>query len=174
VRKPAAAILTAALLGSAAPLGAITLVERGASFQKQVTFTQAVLCDGSVRLAPGTYKVQIASLGDGSVRASFFDSIGRKAGEANGIIIVNGRSAGEAKVAPGGAAAKQNPGPPDHQATFSSLGFHANSPATFRMEGSQVKLVVGGEGANQILIGLLLPAVNRGDVKLVPAVQKVR
>lgn len=173
MRKFAAATLTTALLVSTAPLGAFTLVERGASFQKQVTFTQAVLCDGSVRLAPGTYKVQIASMGDGSVRASFFDSIGRKAGEANGIIIVNSRPAGETKAAPGGPNAKNNPGPPERPATFPALGFHANSPATFRMEGSQLKLVVSGEGSNQILIGLLLPAVNQGSVKLVPAVQKV-
>ncbi len=155
-----AVALVAAFLSSASPLAAITMVERNATLETHVTLQQAALCDGSVRLAPGTYRVVVVSMGDGSVRASFFDRTGRKNGEANGIVIVNSRPAGGSKVAPGGA-------------TFPALGLDANSPVSFRTEGSQLKLALGGQGRNQILIGLLLPAINKGNVQI-QGVEKAR
>ena len=149
-----------------APLAATHIpenqVRQGDTFTTRVVFTpqQPAAFTGGVRIAPGTYDVHIVSMGDGSVRASFFDKTGRKKGEANGIMIVNGR--------PAGANAIVSPGPPGRQTTLSSLGFQANSSASFRTEGSQLKLAIGGQGQNQILIGLLLPAVQSS------AVQKAR
>ncbi len=105
----------------------------------QVTFTQPVLADGSVRLAPGVYDVHLTTSTDGSVHAAFFQR-GVKRGEARGIIAV--RKAGGEKTQ-----------------TFKSLGFSPTSPSTFRPQGQKVSLEIGAPGANQVLIGLLLPAV---------------
>jgi hypothetical protein len=90
--------MVAAFLVIASPLGAFTLIEsntnqkvlvaRGDSFRVHVQLGQAALGDGSVKLQPGAYNVEIVSMGDGSVRASFFDQTGRKAGEAHGIIAI--------------------------------------------------------------------------------------
>jgi hypothetical protein len=166
------AFLAVAVLAATLPAAAFSMIERGSGFDRNVTFKQVALGDGSVRFEKGTYRVHIQAtgMGDGSVLASFFDKTGRKAGEAHGIIAVLG-SAGETKVVPGGANATSNPGPPGRQATFLSLGFHANSPASFRTEGSQLKLVIDGEGQNQILIGLLLPAVQKAREAAVPPAQ---
>jgi hypothetical protein len=157
-----------------APLAATHIpenqVRQGDTFTTRVVFTpqQPAAFTGGVRIAPGTYDVHIVSMGDGSVRASFFDKTGRKKGEANGIIGIL-RPAGESKAVPGvDTRGTVTPGPPNRQATFSSLGFQANSSATFRTEGSQLKLAIGNQGQNQILIGLLLPAIQPS------AVQKAR
>jgi hypothetical protein len=169
----------AAFLVMASPLGAFTLIEsvgsqqkvhvaQGATFRTSINFTRAALCDGSVKLQPGQYSVEIFSMGDGSVRASFFDKTGRKAGEAHGLIIV---------VTPAGAAAPpttavpavQTPGANSHKIlaptpvpsalNFTTLGFNASSRSSFSQQGLKLNLEINGDQNHKILIGLLLPAV---------------
>jgi hypothetical protein len=169
MRKPLA-FATAALLASAAPLSVAATIERGSSFATHVTLQQAALCDGSVKLAPGAYKVQIASLGDGSVRASFFDNAGRKAGEARGIIAV--LKQGPATLQPGAANSVQkvqpsgevklDKSPEAHAPNFANAGFGPGSTSSFKSEGQSLKLeIVSADGSRSILIGLLLPAVQK-------------
>lgn len=156
MKKPLVTILTAALLASTAPLAAFTLVERGSTFDIHVNLQHAALCDGSVRLEPGTYKLQVTSTGELNVHGSFFDKTGRKAGEANGIIAVLRQSAAsEQKVQPAGpgAAAALN---------FTKLGFGPNSKVNFKTEGQKLTLeITSHDGSHSILIGLLLPAVQK-------------
>src|SRR5260370_32510220 len=172
----------AAFLAMASPLGAFTLIEsvgnqqkvrvaQGATFRTSINFTRVALCDGSVKLQPGLYSVEIFSMGDGSVRASFFDRTGRKAGEAHGLIIV---------VTPAGVAAPpttnlpavQSPGANAHKIApapvssireaalnFTTLGFQPNSRSSFSQQGLKLNLEINGDGNHKILIGLLLPAV---------------
>jgi hypothetical protein len=187
--RKAAALFVATLLASAAPLAAFTLVERGATFSTHVTLQQAALCDGSVKLAPGTYKLDVASMGDGSVRASFFDSTGRKAGEARGIIaVLKGGTSAPAGAAPAGAANSTQKIQPagelkiQGQATeamslnFTKLGFSENSRKAFRTEGQSLKLeVFSTDGGHSILIGLLLPAVQKArEAAAPPSAQKIQ
>jgi hypothetical protein len=174
MRKPVA-LVVAVLFATASPLAAFTMVERGASFSTHVKLQQAALCDGSVKLAPGTYKVEIASMGDGSVHASFFDSTGRKAGEARGIIAVLRQASAPApgtlqpgaansvqKVQPTGEVKLDNTGGQAASLNFTKLGFGANSKSTFKTEGQSLKLdIVSSDGSHSILIGLLLPAVQK-------------
>jgi hypothetical protein len=146
-----------AILVASAPLGAFTLIElqekkvpvvRGDKLRTHVRLSQAALCDGSVKLKPGEYDVEVLSMGDGSVRASFFDKNGRKAGEANGIIAVlkQGQAAlKQGEAAPpagtnlpavqsqGNAAHKVAPSSPSGQAAinFSKLGLGPSSRASF-------------------------------------------
>jgi len=177
-----------AILLAAAPLGAFTLIElqekkvpvaRGDSFRTHVRLTQVALGDGSVKFKPGEYDVQILSLGDGSVRASFFDKSGRKAGEASGIIAVlkQGQAAlKQGEAAPpagtnlpavqsqGNAAQKVAPSSPSGQAAinFAKLGLGPNSRASFSQQGQKLNLeIVSSDGIIAILIGLLLPAVQK-------------
>jgi hypothetical protein len=136
----AAGALAAVLVLSAVPAPASVIDYRGA-FDVRVTLTQAVLCDGSVRLAPGAYDVHVKSAGDGSVRAGFFQG-GVKKGETRGIIAV--RRAG-----------------PEKSPSLASLGFSSNSPSSLRPDGQKLSLEIGAPGSNQILIGLLVPAVQK-------------
>lgn len=146
---PAALVAAAVLAVSTAASAMPTAVERGIvvqgglQFQKSVVLNEAALCDGSVRLEKGTYQVRFDSLPGNKVHASFFQG-GVKRGEASGIIIV------------GGATAKV------HKPTvsFEDLGLHPASAHAFQKQGQKLDLVVGGQGSNQILIGLLLPAVH--------------
>jgi hypothetical protein len=165
MRKPVA-LAVAALLATASPLAAFTLVEKNSSFATHVTLQQAALCDGSVKLAPGAYKVDIVSLADGSVRASFFDSTGRKAGEARGIAIIRqGSAPAPGSAQPGAANSVQKVQPAGSQASapnFAAAGFGPNSRSTFHTEGQSLKLeIFSSDGSSSILIGLLLPAVQK-------------
>jgi hypothetical protein len=172
----------AALLMMASPLGAFTLIEsvgnqqkvrvaQGATFRVSINFTQAFICDRSVKLLPGQYNVEIFSMGDGSVRASFFDRTGRKAGEAHGLIIVV-TPAGAAAPATTKVPAVQSPGANAHKIApspvssireaalnITTLGFQPNSRSTFSQQGLKLNLEIHGDGSHSILIGLLLPAV---------------
>ena len=164
MRKAAAALVAAACLASASPLAAFTLIEL-LKPNKSVTFNQTLLCDGSVRLEKGVpYGVQVA-MGDGSVRASFFDQTGRKVGEAHGIIAVLKPNAAAGAPAPG-AMSSQKVQPAAGQAaapqTFAKLGFSANSPLTVKVEGQTARLdILSTDGVHTIQIGLLVPAVQK-------------
>jgi len=157
----AAFVLAAAHVASAAP----TAVERGVvvqgglQFQKTIVLNTAAFCDGSVRLEKGTYDVKFESLPDNKVRATFFQGGARK-GEANGIVIVNGNQAIGGVKGPG-----PGPGPGGKNAfSFEDLGLHPSSAHAFQTQGQKLNLVVNGQGTNQILIGLLLPAVQKGGI----------
>lgn len=184
--KRVLSLALAAILVATAPLGAFTLIELlvvqvpgGDSFRTHVRLSQVLLGDGSVRFVPGEYDVEVLSKGDGSVRASFFDKTGRKAGEAGGVVAVlkQGQAAlkqGEAappagaKVpavqAPGAAAQKVAPSSPSGQAAlnFTKLGFGPTSRSIIVQKGQKADLqIVSSDEKTQVLIGLLLPAVQK-------------
>jgi len=140
--------MVAAFLVIASSLGAFTLIEsnsnqkvlvaRADTFRVHVQLAQVALCDGSVKLQPGGYNVEIFSMGDGSVRATFFDQTGRKAGEAHGIIAVLRPVAAPATNLPavqsqGTNAQKVSPASPIREAAlhFTALGFEPNSRSSF-------------------------------------------
>jgi len=146
-------------------------IKKGEATETRVKLSQAALCDGSVRLEPGEYSLKIVSMGDGSVRASFFDKKGRKAGEANGVIAIlkqspaaqNGAPAPNLKVQPN-AAQKVAPAAPAEQLSlnFAKAGFGPNSRATVKPQGQKLELeILSNDGVLGILIGLLLPAVQK-------------
>ena len=110
--------------------------------------TETRLPDGGMLLKGSPAEVEIESLGAGKVKATFFQGGFRK-GEANGIIIVNSRPARRAGQGPDGKGALK----------LADLGLDANAPYAFTKSAGKVDLVFGNPGANQILIGLLLPAV---------------
>ncbi len=153
--------LIAALLFSTAASAMPTAVETGPvvaagqTFQKGVVLETAVLCDGSVRLEKGTYDVKFESLGKNKVRATFFQG-GAKKGEASGIIAIDG-SAGHVR------RAVHRRGP-EKNISFNDLGLHPSSAHALQKQGDKLNLVVGNQGSNQILIGLLLPAVQKGII----------
>jgi len=179
-----------AILLAAAPLGAFTLIElqekkvpvaRGDSFRTHVRLTQVALGDGSVKFKPGEYDVQILSLGDGSVRASFFDKNGRKAGERTGSILAlkplpslpgveasdlrppepGSQTADFRNVAPSPPSIPPSP-TPSPRPTFTKLGFGPNSRSSFSQAGQKLELkILSKDGIIAILIGLLLPAVQK-------------
>jgi hypothetical protein len=144
--------LSSSLVASAMP----TAVERGVvvqgglHFQKTIVLDQNLRTEGGGTLLKGSYEVHFDSLAGNKVRASFFQGGARK-GEANGIIIVN--SVPAADKAHRGAAV-----------SFEDLGLRPTSAHAFRMQGQRLDLVVGQQGTNQILIGLLLPAVQKGGI----------
>jgi hypothetical protein len=142
IRFLSAALASALLLG-ATQAGA-SLFDAFHPLDLQVTFTQPVLADGSVKLAPGTYDVHVTTSADGAVHADFLQG-GVKRGEARGIIAV--RKAGGEKT---------------H--SFRSLGFSSSSPSSLKFEGQKATLAIGTQGTNQILIGLQQP----GATKLAP------
>jgi hypothetical protein len=141
-------LVSASAVASAAP----TAVERGAVVQEGINFHKPIVldtvafCDGSVRLEKGAYDVKFESLGGNKVRATFFQG-GALKGAANGIVIVNG------------APTKGYIGETEKNLSFESLGLHPGSAHAFQRQGGKLNLVVKGQGTNQILIGLLLPAV---------------
>jgi hypothetical protein len=177
-------VVAAVFFAVALPLSAFTLIEmvptqqrvrvaQGAAFRTQVRLAQVALCDGSVRLQPGAFNVEIFSMGDGSVRGSFFDLSGRKVGEAHGVVIgilkqgntvhSTALPATQLPAIQHGAAAKTAaPATPAMVApiTFATLGFQPNSKSSFSQMGQKLNLeVVSADGSHQVLIGLLLPAV---------------
>jgi hypothetical protein len=162
--KKLLALAAAALLVSAAPLAAFTLIERGSTFEITVRLQQAAFADGSAKLAPGEYKVKVSSLGDGSVHASFIDHNGKTAGESRGIIaVLRQGAASHGAGAPGEAnAQKVQPGGTEATINFAKVGFNGQSKYAFRMEGQNLKLdISSNDGSLSILIGLLLPAVQK-------------
>jgi hypothetical protein len=177
--------MVAAFLVIASPLGAFTLIEsntnqkvlvaRGDTFRVHVQLGQLALGDGSVKLTPGGYNVEIVSMGDGSVRASFLDQTGRKAGEAHGIIAiirpaanvpaVQSQGTNSLKQSQGTNGLKVSPASPVREAAlnFTTLGFGPNSRSSFSQQGLKLNLEIpSGDGSRAILIGLLLPAVQTG------------
>jgi hypothetical protein len=143
-----AVFLTAGAVASAMP----TAVERGVvvpgglQFQKLIVLDQDLKTEGGGTLLKGSYEVRFESLGSNKVRATFFQG-GTRKGEANGIIIVNG------------APSKRS------ATSFEDLGLHPSSAHAFQKQGEKLNLVVNGQGTNQILIGLLLPAVQKGGLQ---------
>lgn len=143
-------------------------IPAGETLKTKISLPQAVLCDGSVRLEKGSYDVLVKSLGDGSVRATI--SGNGKTGHATGkvlgheVVVQGGLQPGAAesvqKVQPGAANAivvqggKQPTAP-----SFATMGFTAQRQAALQKQGGRLNLVLKGQGSNQILIGLLLPAV---------------
>jgi hypothetical protein len=137
------------------------VVQGGLQFQKTIVLNTPVLCDGSVRLEKGTYDVKFESLPGNKVHATFFQG-GTRKGEANGIIIVNG---GSNQALGGSTGPGPGPGPGGKNAfSFEDLGLHPSSAHAFQTQGQKLNLVVNGQGTNQILIGLLLPAVQKGGI----------
>jgi hypothetical protein len=172
-RALVAAAVIAPLLVATGPLPAPIYmkyegIKGGEATEAKVKLSQAALCDGSVRLEPGEYSLKIVSTGGGSVRASFFDKSGRKAGEANGIIAVlkqspaapNGAPPSNLKVQQG---AVQKVAPTEQLSlNFAKAGFGPNSRATVRPQGQKMDLeILSSDGTLGILIGLLLPAVQK-------------
>jgi len=147
-----ALLLSATFAASAMP----TAVERGVAvqgghqFQKTIVLDQNLKTEGGGTLPKGSYEVRFESLGSNKVRATFLQG-GTKRGEANGIIIVSGTQA-----SPGG-------GP--HIAVHSFGDVKFGSEYRFKQNAGKLDLVVGQQGTNQILIGLLLPAVQKGGVQ---------
>lgn len=163
-RALVAAAVIAPLLVATSPMPApiymkYEAIKRGEATEARVKLSQAALCDGSVRLEPGDYSLKILSMGDGSVRASFFDKNGKKAGEANGIIAVLKQS----PAAPN-AAQKVAPAAPTEQLSlnFAKAGFSPNSQASVKQQGQKLNLeILSSDGVLKILIGLLVPAVQK-------------
>jgi hypothetical protein len=141
------------------------------ALRTKVQFQQAFLCDGSVRFEPGLYDVSFKSLGDGSVRATISGNgkTGHATGKVQGheVVAQGGLEPGAAesvqKIQPGAANAaatqggKQASAPP----TFATMGFTPQSQASLQQQGNKLNVIVKGQGSNQILIGLLLPAVQK-------------
>ena len=170
-----ASILTAVLLLAVSPMPAPIYMNipngEMLALRSKVEFKQAVLCDGSVRLEPGVYDVSFKSLGDGSVRATISGNgkTGHATGKVQGheVVVQGGLQPGAAesaqKVQPGGANAvvvqggKQPNAPP----SFATLGFTPQSETSSQQQGNTLNVIVKGQGSNQILIGLLLPAVQK-------------
>jgi hypothetical protein len=140
------------------------VVEGGLQFHKTIVLNTAAFCDGSVRLEKGTYDVKFESLGNNKVRATFFTGGVRK-GEANGIIIVGGSTQAIGGGTGTGPGPGPGPGPGGKNAfSFEDLGLHPSSAHALQQQGGKLNLVVNGQGTNQILIGLLLPAVQKGGI----------
>ncbi|MBK9063365.1 MAG: hypothetical protein IPL89_09250 [Acidobacteria bacterium] len=110
--------------------------------------TETRLPDGGMLLKGSPAEVEIESLGAGKVKATFFQG-GLRKGEASGLIIVNSRPARRAGQGPDGKGALK----------LADLGLDANAPYAFTKSAGKVDFVIGNPGANRILIGLLLPAV---------------
>jgi hypothetical protein len=170
-----ASVVTAVLLLAVSPMPAPIYmnIPNGATLalRAKVEFKQAVLCDGSVRLEPGLYDVSFKSLGDGSVRATISGNgkTGHATGKVQGheVVVQGGMQPGAAesvqKVQPGGANAVVVQGgmQPNAPPSFASMGFTPQSQASAQQQGDKLNIIVKGQGSNQILIGLLLPAVQK-------------
>ena len=166
--KKLLALAAAVLLATASPLAAFTLIERGSNFEIQVKFDRNALIDANnpkTALFKGeTYNIHIFSMGDGSVRATFSNK-GKQIGEAHGIIAVlrQGAASPQGAVAPGAnSAQKVQPGT-EATINFAKVGFNGGNKHEFRApEGQSQKLeIFSQDGTLSILIGLLLPAVQK-------------
>ena len=179
------AILTTVLgsslvLGAHAGFGASSSsaghVPAGQILKVNVILKDAVLCDGSVRLEAGLYEVNIRSLGDGSARVTFKGNgkTGQATGKVqgrDGVVVEGGLQPGTAdpmqKVQPVGVVVEGGK-QPSLAPSFASFGFTPQSQASFQKQGNHLNVIVKGQGSNQILIGLLLPAVQKVREAAVP------
>jgi hypothetical protein len=152
-RAFAALVLSASAAASAMP----TAVERGGvvpggQFQRTIVLDQTLRTEGGDTLLRGSYEVRFESLPGNKVRATFFQG-GVKRGEAQGIII-------------GGTPA--------------SLGFssrlmeHEGISYYFKHAEGKHQLVVGQQGATQIQISLLPPAVAPAATPAITPARKAR
>jgi hypothetical protein len=173
-------LAAAALLVPAATLTAFTLLEsnqkvpvaRGDTFSFEVTLPQAASADGTHTLSPNVLtRVDVVSMGDGSVRAKFFQG-GVFKGETHGIIAILRKASAPAAAPPGQAPAnsekiqssKAQKGAPTEQLSlnFSKIGFGAGSKASAVPQGQKTNVeVLSTDGGHEILIGLLVPAVQK-------------
>lgn len=125
----------------------------GETLKTRVRLEQAVLCDGSVRLEAGFYDVNVRSWGDGNVQGTF---------TGNGKTCqAKGKVQGNEIVVQGGlrpivVEGGKQPGAAPY---FAPLGFTPQSHTSTQRQGNTLNVIVNGQGANKILIGLLLPAV---------------
>jgi hypothetical protein len=115
--------------------------------------TETRLPDGGLLLKGSPADVEVQTLGQGKVKATFFQG-GMRKGEANGILVINSRPPRRASHGPDGKSAL----------TLTDFGLDANAPYAFVKGAGKLDLVFGNPGANQILIGLLLPAVQVSPV----------
>lgn len=165
-RRPTlTAVLAAVLLLSMGPMPAPIYmnIPAGQTLElgQKLQLGQAALCDGSVRLEPGLYGLSFRSLGDGSVRVTISGN-GRTChatGKVQGheVVVQGGLQPGAAESVQKIQPAGQKPPSPN----FSSMGFTPGSVPVSQLQGNKLNIVVKGQGSNQILIGLLLPAVQK-------------
>lgn len=118
-------------------------------------------CEGGGTLEKGPYDLELRSMGDGSVRAMF-----RRA-SVNGdgkTCQATGKVQGH-EVVPGAlnavGAPNAKPNAANTPPTFATLGFTPQIRPTTLAQGHHLNVIVKGQGSNQILIGLLLPAVQK-------------
>lgn len=163
IRRPLlTSVLSVLLLVAMVPMQADTYgwTPAGDTFKTSVKFERAFLVDGGARFEPGRYDVVVQSLGDGSVRTTFTGN--GKVGYATGKgIWGKGNAASRAQIGQIKAAPAGNHDQPNTVPSFASLGFTTQSPASFQQVGNQMNLLLKGNGNNQILIGLLVPAVQK-------------
>jgi hypothetical protein len=152
-RALAALLLSVSTVASAMPTAVERGVVKGETFRTQIQLTETAKTPGGGALSPGAYDVEILSLGGAAVRATFFDKSGRKAGEATGKIVGGGAATQGAHGAGGGGGAGK--------VSFQDLHFSAQTSRKLVKQGNALNLVVGDDGGDQILIGLLLPAVQK-------------
>jgi hypothetical protein len=135
-------------------------IPAGETLKLSFDLPQAALCDGSVRVEKGQHEIQIRSMGDGTVRATInFASVNgdgktcQATGKMRGHELVPA-----APNAAGAPNAKPNANTPP---TFATLGFTPQIRPTTQVQGNHLNVIAKGQGSNEILIGLLLPAVQK-------------
>jgi len=146
-------------------------VPAGETLRTKISLPQAALCDDGVRLEKGSYDASIKSMGDGSVRVTISGNgkTGHVTGKVQGheVVVEGGRqpSAANSVIIQGGK-----------QPSFASFGFTPQSQVSPQISGNRLNLVIKGQGSNAILIGLLLPAVQKGIIgpSSMPGAQKVQ
>ncbi len=125
-------------------------VSAGERFRRpNVSIDAEARLPGGGTLVKGPADVEVESLGHGNVKATFFQGGVRK-GQADGIIVGGGNQAMNGVVVG-----------PHHRtrlSKLSDLGLDANTPCRLVPGAGKIDFVIGNPGANQILIGLLLPA----------------
>jgi len=159
-------------------------VPAGETLRTKISLPQAALCDDGVRLEKGSYDASIKSMGDGSVRVTISGNgkTGHVTGKVQGheVVVEGGLQPGAAqsvqKVQPGAAnsvvveggrqpsAANSVIIQGGKQPSFASFGFTPQSQVSPQISGNRLNLVIKGQGSNAILIGLLLPAVQKGGI----------
>jgi hypothetical protein len=137
-------------LGAAGSAG----VQMNEAFRmEKVHLEHAASTAGGGTLLPGDYDVKIRSLAGWDVRASFFDKNGALVLEADGKI--SGPATSAHGAGGGGGAGKVR---------FQDLHFTPQSSHSFVKQGNAINFIINGQGTNHILIGLLLPAVQKGGI----------
>ena len=119
-----------------------------ATFQVNVKLTSQAKCGSTGILLPvGFYAVKIESLGPGSVRATF--SGNGKTCQTPGTLTATTTSQSLTTLS---TSTTQ---------TFTTMGFTSQSQVVIQTVGTKLNVIVKGLGSNQILIGLLVPAVQK-------------